>query len=195
MEEEVKKLLAEYELEQEVHLVGYKTPEEVRGYMEKADIYLFTSDRQEGWGAVANEAMNSGCALVADHLIGAVPYLLRDGENGYVYRDGDKESLFTLTEKLVQNKELRQKMGRNAYATITRVWNAENAAASLMKLIGNLLPETDTEQKLLEVQEVQEQQVAQEVQAGHNPGLYPCAPAPIIGETNHSKQQNRQETI
>lgn len=195
MEEEVKKLLAEYELEQEVHLVGYKTPEEVRGYMEKADIYLFTSDRQEGWGAVANEAMNSGCALVADHLIGAVPYLLRDGENGYVYRDGDKESLFTLTEKLVQNKELRQKMGRNAYATITRVWNAENAAASLMKLIGNLLPETDTEQKLLEVQEVQEQQVAQEVQAGHNPGLYPCAQAPIIGETNHSKQQNRQETI
>ena len=73
MEEEVKKLLAEYELEQEVHLLGYKTPEEVRGSMEKADIYLFTSDRQEGWGAVANEAMNSGCALVADHLIGAVP--------------------------------------------------------------------------------------------------------------------------
>ena len=32
--------------------------------MEKADIFLFTSDRREGWGAVANEAMNSACALV-----------------------------------------------------------------------------------------------------------------------------------
>ena len=36
--------------------------------MEQADIYLFTSDRNEGWGAVANEAMNSACAMVADAI-------------------------------------------------------------------------------------------------------------------------------
>jgi hypothetical protein len=35
-------------------------PEEVRVHMEQSNIYLFTSDFGEGWGAVLNEAMNSG---------------------------------------------------------------------------------------------------------------------------------------
>ena len=49
---------------------------------------------QDGWGAVANEAMNSACALVAGHMIGAVPYLIRQGENGLIYEDGKSGSCF-----------------------------------------------------------------------------------------------------
>ena len=45
--------------------------------MEESEIYLVTSDRKEGWGAVVNEAMNSGCAVVADHMIGAAPWMIR----------------------------------------------------------------------------------------------------------------------
>ena len=57
-------------LQKEVKLLGSVNNKEVRSYMEKADIYLFTSDFGEGWGAVLNEAMNSGCAVVASHAIG-----------------------------------------------------------------------------------------------------------------------------
>ena len=49
--------------------------------MEKSEIFLFTSDKGEGWGAVLNESMNSACAVVASHAIGSVPFLLKDGEN------------------------------------------------------------------------------------------------------------------
>lgn len=138
MEEQMKALRAEYGLEEEVRFLGFMSPPQVREYMERADIFLFTSDRQEGWGAVANEAMNSGCALIANHMIGAVPYLVKDGENGLIYRDGDREELFALAEKLVKNRELCARLGRNAYRTITEVWNAENAAKSLCELCGNL---------------------------------------------------------
>ena len=62
--------------------------------MEKTGIFLFTSDRQEGWGAVLNEAMNSGCAVVASHLIGAVPFLKKKKKNGLVYSSGDRKTLF-----------------------------------------------------------------------------------------------------
>lgn len=174
METEVKALLAEYQLEDCVQLLGYKTPEEVRTYMEKSDIYLFTSDRQEGWGAVANEAMNSGCAVVANHMIGAVPFLIQDGVNGLIYTDGKKEELFQLTEKLVSDKNLCRHLGREAYRTITQVWNAENAAGSLMKLIKELLAvgESFSTVKLVENQDI----------AVGKRMLYPCAPAPIIGE-------------
>lgn len=145
MEEQVKALRAEYGLEEEVGLPGFMSPAQVREYMERAHIFLFTSDRQEGWGAVVNEAMNSGCAVVADHMAGAVPYLVRDGENGFVYRDGNREELFALTERLVRDRELCAGMGRNAYRTITECWNAENAAGALWKLCKSFKAGENTE--------------------------------------------------
>lgn len=138
MENEVRALAERYALGDCVNFPGFLKPEQVREQMEKADIFLFTSDRQEGWGAVANEAMNSGCALLADHMIGAVPYLVKDGMNGLVYRDGCREELFRLAEKLVSDRELCRTLGRNAYTTITECWNAENAAESLIRLCGGL---------------------------------------------------------
>ena len=132
-------LAQRYGLDREVAFLGYQSPEAVRRQMEQADIYLFTSDRQEGWGAVANEAMNSGCALVADHMIGAVPYLVQDGENGMIYRDGKAEELFRCAERLVGDRALCRSLGRKAYETIVEVWNAENAARRLMKLIHSVV--------------------------------------------------------
>lgn len=138
MEAQVRALREEYGLEHEVTLSGFLAPPQVREHMEKADIFLFTSDRQEGWGAVANEAMNSGCAVLADHMIGAVPFLIKDGENGLIYRDGDRPELFALAEKMARNREFCARLGKNAYRTITEVWNAERAATALLELCGKL---------------------------------------------------------
>lgn len=138
MEEQIRALTAKYGLQREVEFPGFLPPEQVRQRMEKADIFLLTSDREEGWGAVANEAMNSGCALLADHMTGAAPYLIRDGENGLIYRDGSRTELFSLAEKLVRDGELRAALGRNGYRTITETWNAENAAKALWELCGSL---------------------------------------------------------
>lgn len=177
MEQEMRKLLEEMQLEDCVALVGYQTPQEVRRRMEQADIYLFTSDRQEGWGAVANEAMNSGCALVASHMIGAVPYLIRQGYNGYAYEDGNERMLFETVEKLVKDNDFCKKLGRNAYTTVTEVWNAEKAAKNLMELIENVvLAEGRTEKAAKEL--------------AH---LYPCAPAPVIAERDMWKAIQRTE--
>lgn len=166
MEDAMRDLLSTYELEDCVQLLGFKSPEEVRRHMEKADIYLFTSDRQEGWGAVANEAMNSGCAIVANHLIGAAPYLIEHGKNGYIYKDGKKTELFALAEKLVRDKKLCRQMGKCAYETITNMWNAENAAHSLMLLLEKIVRG--------------EAPVGKALQPGEP--LRPCVPAPVIRE-------------
>lgn len=136
---EMEKRVRDWGLEEKVTLLGYRKPEEVRQYMEKADIFLLTSDRQEGWGAVANEAMNSGCALVADHMVGAAPYLIQNGDNGFLYRDGRKDQLFSLTERLVRDRQLCRLFGIMAYETITGLWNAENAAEKLVRMMQAIL--------------------------------------------------------
>lgn len=132
-------LLRQYGLAENVRLLGSQTPEKVRGYMEKADIFLFTSDRQEGWGAVANEAMNSGCALIADNMIGAAPYLIKNGHNGFLYRDGKTQQLFARAEQLVRDRQLCRRLGNSAYETITGLWNAENAAGQLFQLMQSIM--------------------------------------------------------
>ena len=117
-----------------VEFLGAMPPEKVRDHMEHAGIYLFTSDRQEGWGAVLNEAMNSACAVAASDAIGATPYLVKNERNGCVYHSGDADELFELVKRLLDNPPLQESLGREAYRTIADLWNAEIAAKRLIKL-------------------------------------------------------------
>ena len=118
---------------------GYQPPEKVREAMEKSRIFLFTSDYQEGWGVVLNEAMNSGCAVVASHAIGAVPFLLQHRENGLIFRSRDLEDLVRQTRWLLEEQSRIELLGRNACHTILETWNAEHAAAALLELADGLL--------------------------------------------------------
>ncbi|MBQ8623886.1 MAG: glycosyltransferase [Oscillospiraceae bacterium] len=139
MLDDVQKMISDEKLSDCVNLLGAMKPEEVRWYMEKSQIYLFTSDRNEGWGAVLNESMNSGCAVVACGDIGAVPYLIDDGENGLIYNFGDTDELCNKVKFLLDNPDIAKKLGENAYNTITEVWNAEAAAKRFLTLAQNIL--------------------------------------------------------
>lgn len=180
----MEELLEEYGIGDCVSFLGFKRPEEVRGYMEQADIFLFTSDRQEGWGAVANEAMNSGCAVVADHMIGAVPYLVENGENGLIYESGKAEQLFAHVERLVADREKCRKLGQNAYETIVQTWNAENAAKSLLELMRGLLGNVET--PVSGSQSVNAALDGKNTVCGPQKPI-PCAPAPVLSEQRAKK--------
>lgn len=139
MEPQIKTFIREKRLDDCVHMLGAMPPEAVREHMEAADIFLFTSDFNEGWGAVLNESMNSACAVVASHAIGSVPFLLEDGKNGFIYRSGDADGLYERVVKLLDQPELRESMGRNAYRTLAEVWNANVAAQRFIMLAQELL--------------------------------------------------------
>lgn len=131
---DIQELVERYDLTDEVTLLGFMQPEEVREQMELADIFLFTSDYREGWGAVVNESMNSGCALIAGHGIGAVPYLLKDGENGYVYRTGVPAEFIKAGVRLAKDREAMEAFGRASYKIIAEEWNDKVAAERLYEL-------------------------------------------------------------
>ena len=128
-----------YHLNQEVTFHGYQSPKNVRRFMEEADIFLFTSNYLEGWGAVLNESMNSACAVVAGHGIGAVPFLIQDGKNGLVYKNGRYEEFRDEVLRLAKDEKLRQELGRQAYETIIREWNPREAANRLYTFCEGLL--------------------------------------------------------
>ena len=137
--EKIKALADAEGLSKCVHFLGSMKPDAVREYMEKSEIYLFTSDRGEGWGAVLNESMNSACAVVASHAIGSVPFLIRNGENGLIYRDGDLDGLYRNVKYLLDHPEELKRLGEAAYRTMFEEWNAENAAKRLIALAEEIL--------------------------------------------------------
>ena len=139
MEDELKELVKKYDLSRHVHFLGTMTTEQVRSHMETAGIYLFTSNKEEGWGAVLNEAMNSGCAVVASHAIGSVPYLVRNGKNGIIYESNNLNELFENVKFLLDNSKEQVRLGKAAYKTITTEWNPKIATDRLISLLEMLL--------------------------------------------------------
>lgn len=181
LNETVQKLYKKYELEDVVTLQGFKTPDEVRQFMIKADICLVTSDRNEGWGAVVNEAMNSGCAVVADHMIGAVPYLICHNENGMIYADGCSEQLFKYTAELLKDREKCRGIGYAAYKTVTATWNERQAAARLLTfaISKNILSKEDV---------CMTTQMEEWLASPQALAQGPCSPAPILSERRMKKR-------
>lgn len=134
LESKLRQQIQKKQLQDCVHMLGAMKPADVRKHMEQADIFLFTSDFHEGWGAVMNESMSSGCAVVASHAVGSVPFLIRDGENGFIYKNGDQHALNTAVQALLEKPELRRRLGIQAYRTIAETWNAKTAAGRFMTL-------------------------------------------------------------
>ena len=137
LEGDIKKLIEKDGLSDCVNVLGAMSPNNVRKYMEKSQIFLFTSDQNEGWGAVLNEAMNSGCGVVANKKIGSAPYLITNGQNGFTYKNFNE--LYSNLKFLLDNKDKREEMSKNAYHTISNVWNAKEGAIRLLQLFENVL--------------------------------------------------------
>jgi glycosyltransferase involved in cell wall biosynthesis len=138
MVEYIQELVGKLNVSDCVTLLGSMTNSDVRSYMQKSNIFIFTSDRNEGWGVVLNEAMSCGCAVVVSNTIGAVPYLIENEKNGLVFKSGCLASLLFHVERLLNNKILRENLGQNAYQTLTEVWNPKKAASNFLLLANSI---------------------------------------------------------
>lgn len=121
-------------LENYVHLLGQVPNSKVMEAMRTHDIFCFTSDRNEGWGAVLNEAMSSGCCPVSSIETGSTPYLIKDGINGVAFGLKKENELFEKVLWLIEHSEEREKMSIEAYKTMRDVWSPKNAATQFVKL-------------------------------------------------------------
>lgn len=135
----LEQLITKLEVKDCVNLKGSRSNDEILKAMRKGDIFLFTSDRLEGWGAVANESMANGCVLVASDEIGSTGYLIEDNVTGLKFRSCNIDSLYEQVKFLLDNPEEMKIISSNGKQHMTELWNPENAAKSLLRLIDDLL--------------------------------------------------------
>lgn len=106
-------------------------------FMQTLDIYVMPSNREEGWGAALLEAMDCGCAVIANEAAGATLDLIEDGKNGFSFRDGDIKGLAVTIKRLVDNAELRKSLGAAAWSTMQQ-WSPNVGAERLLGIMDAL---------------------------------------------------------
>lgn len=134
-----KKQVVEVGLDKQVSFVGALKPNEVRKRMENASVFIFNSDRYEGWGAVVNEAMNAGCAVLVSHVVGSAPFLITQDVNGRVYEYGNSNEFIASLEHYLTHPEKVREMGMEAYKTMVGLWNIETAVPRFLNMVRSLL--------------------------------------------------------
>lgn len=136
LKEKLEAMVKKYNLEEQVNILGSMPTTEVRKILKQSDIALLTADKGEGWGAVVNEAMNSCCAVLCNKFTGSVPFLVEDGESGMMYKNN--KEFFEKLEILAKDKELREKLGRNAYINLSENWSPDKAVENFDIMINSI---------------------------------------------------------
>jgi glycosyltransferase involved in cell wall biosynthesis len=104
------KLVEELDIKERVKLPGFVEPEEVIKLYNGCEFFVLPS-RREPFGITNLEAMAAGKAIIAANVDG-VPEIIRNGENGILFKP---ENINELAEKILwlyDNKEIKDKMGR-----------------------------------------------------------------------------------
>ncbi len=135
----LEKMVRELGLEDKVSFLGSLPYQEVRERMLKSQILLCTSDYKEGWGAVINEGLNSRCAVLASHAMGATPYLIKHEKNGLVFKSEDQNDFNNKLYILATDADLRRALSDEGYNTIASLWNADVAAERLLDFAKGLM--------------------------------------------------------
>ncbi len=96
------------ELKNKVHLLGERT--DVIQQLQNCDGFILISD-WEGLPISILEGMRAGLPIIASD-VGGVSELVTDDVNGFLIPKGNKEMLISKLSLLIQNKELRERLGK-----------------------------------------------------------------------------------
>ena len=118
-EENLKNYIKENNLEKSVTLHGFKDTKFIYDLFNKSSIYLMTS-HTESFGIVLIEAMSAGLPCIAFKSAEGANEIIKDSYNGYLIDNRSKEEYIEKVKKLMDNYELRKKLGVNARESIDK---------------------------------------------------------------------------
>jgi len=102
------------QLHDRIKLLGWVDGVVREELMNDADIFTLPS-HHEGLPMAILEAMSAGLPIVSTH-VGGIPEIVNDGRNGYLIEAGDIEQLSDRLRRLIEHRQLRIDLGRQARA-------------------------------------------------------------------------------
>ncbi|MGZ3757844.1 MAG: glycosyltransferase family 4 protein [Mucilaginibacter sp.] len=134
-EQSLKQSAAQSEVANNIHFSDFKNQTYMPVIYQAADLFCLPS-RSETWGLSVNEAMVCKTAILISDSCGCAVDLVKNEQNGIIFRSGSAADLLLGLQKLTENKELLKKYGL-ASASIIEPWNFLNIAKAIENVMTN----------------------------------------------------------
>ena len=109
IEEEVKK----HQIEN-VIISGFINQSEIGQIYNMSDVFVMCSGIGETWGLSVNEAMNFGLPIIVSGTCGSAYDLVENGQNGFIFKEGDIGEMKMHLENLCKDEALRVEFGKKS---------------------------------------------------------------------------------
>ena len=134
MEDQVRRMVADYGLQQHMHLLGLV--DDMPALYRELDL-LVSSSHSEAMPLALMEAMASGLPVVATR-VGGVPDMVAHGQTGWLVAPGDFQDIASRCNGLLGDDGLRRAMGARARARVVQHMGLDDSVARTVALLQRL---------------------------------------------------------
>jgi glycosyltransferase involved in cell wall biosynthesis len=135
IEQELRAYCAKHALDNVV-FTDFINQSELPSLYAASDVFVLPAEN-EAWGLAVNEAMCASLPVVVSREIGCVADLVRDGVNGYTPEAGDVAGLADALQRLIEDKALRRRQGRESLARIQQ-WSYQQCLVGIRSALAGL---------------------------------------------------------
>lgn len=133
---DIKNLVKENNLDNRVEFLGRVTDEQLCDLYNRCGIFVLAAQTREnqfeGFPMVFYEAQACGAPIISTYGFGS-EYVVKNGYNGFLVPENDVEATADAIKKIMENKELHDKMIKNSfYEASQHTW--DHAALEVMKM-------------------------------------------------------------
>ena len=131
--EDLKRLVINLKIADQVDFIGRQ--EKVADYLRTLDVVVLPSTVPEGSSLAVIESLACGVPVIASDL-GGTKELIVDGENGFIYKSGEENSLgFALNNFFRMSEDNRQTMGRASHLFFIEKYQIQDMAEKIIYCI------------------------------------------------------------
>jgi glycosyltransferase involved in cell wall biosynthesis len=139
LENELRAQIEQLDLQNRVALSGAKPQREVRRRLAAASVFVLPSVVDSAGGidnlpTVIMEAMATALPVISTD-IGGIPEMVVENETGFLVQPGDTGALARAVEKMIDDRQLAQRLGRGGYERAQHLFSIETNVRDLSALI------------------------------------------------------------
>lgn len=132
LESSLKAYAEKHGLADKVHFLGFLPDDQLKQAYADCDIFVLPSVvKSEAFGIVQLEAMVYGKPVINTNLPSGVPYVSLDGETGLTVPPSNAKALAKAINRLAEDKELREELGRKAAKRVIDNFNEKDVIRQL----------------------------------------------------------------
>ncbi len=133
----MKRIIKEKRMDDRIHIIGYVPDELMVPYYQGAQLFVLPS-LFEPFGMTTQEAMACGIAVIASKF-GGIRTVIKNEVNGILVDPTNPDEFSNTIIKLLNNKELRTKIGKEAYKTVISEFSWEAIADRFLEFYSDYI--------------------------------------------------------